>query len=149
MMAIFTALMLVGSTPVLPVPGFLTVNSQPVGMTIFVDGDSIGITPIERYQMTPGRYLVTVVSNDSLESLYWRLRNGGVSERLSALWALAGIDAGSTRVEVFPGMETKVEIESRLMERSVRQAKWVLGGTVFGLFGLGLLMGVVIGMVVD
>ncbi len=118
-------------------------------MAVFVDGDSIGVTPIERYQMTPGRYFVTVVSNDSLESIYWRLRNGGVGERLSALWALARLDAGSTRVEILPGMETRVEIDHRLMEKSACRAKWILGGTVSGLFGLGLVLGVVIGTVLN
>ncbi|MGQ9708667.1 MAG: PEGA domain-containing protein [bacterium] len=129
-------------------PGFLTVKSRPAGFTIFVEGDSIGTTPIERFQFEPGSYWVTVVSNDSLEVLYRQLRSAGIGTKLAALWSLARIDAASTRVELLPGFETKVEIDQALMDQSACRAKWLLSGTVTGIFGLGVIVGVVAGLLV-
>ena len=127
-------------------PGFLTVSSKPAGFAIFVEGKSIGRTPIERFQFEPGRYWVTVVPNDSLEFLYQRLRTAGIGTKLAALWSLARISAASTQVELLPGFETKVEIDQTVMEKSACRAKWLVGGTVTGIFGLGLLVGLVAGL---
>lgn len=127
-------------------PGFLSVSSQPAGMPVFIEGDSVGTAPVVRYQLEPGNYWVTVVSNDSLERLYQTVRTGALGRRLAALWALARIDAASTRVEILPAMETKVEISARTMEQSACRAKWLLGGSVFGLFGLGVITGLVVGL---
>jgi|UniRef100_A0A7V3PU96 hypothetical protein len=130
-------------------PGFLTVNSQPAGLPVYVEGEKVGLAPVEKYQLEPGRYWVTVVPNDSLERLYETVRAGRLGQRLTALWTLARIDAASAQVEVFPGMETRVEISSRLMEKSACRAKWLFGGSVFGLFSLGTVVGLVIGMAVN
>lgn len=130
-------------------PGFLSVNSQPAGMPVYVEGESVGITPLMRYQLEPGNYWVTVVSNDSLERLYQTVRTAAPGRRLAALWTLARIDAASARVEILPAMETKVEISARTMEQSARRAKWLFGGSVFGLFGLGAITGLVIGLAVN
>ncbi|MEO0052905.1 MAG: PEGA domain-containing protein [candidate division WOR-3 bacterium] len=83
-------------------PGFLSVNSQPAGMPVYVEGESVGITPLMRHQLEPGNYWVTVVSNDSLERLYQTVRTAAPGRRLAALWSLARIDAASTRVEILP-----------------------------------------------
>ncbi|MEO0005172.1 MAG: PEGA domain-containing protein [candidate division WOR-3 bacterium] len=130
-------------------PGFLTVRSRPAGFAVYVEGESIGTTPIERYQFAPGRYWVTVVSNDSLEVLYKRLRYAGVGAKLAALWSLARIDAASTQVDLLPGFETKVEIDKKVMDKSACRAKWIFGGTVGGIFGLGVIIGVVAGLIAN
>ncbi|MEO0069849.1 MAG: PEGA domain-containing protein [candidate division WOR-3 bacterium] len=126
--------------------GFLSVNSIPPGLSVFVEGESIGRTPVER-QVSPGIYWVTVVSNDSLQRLYHQLRDAKLLEKLSALWELARIDAGTTQVEVLPGCETEVIIDSKAMEKNVCRAKWLVAGGVGGIFGLGFLLGLVIGFV--
>ncbi len=130
-------------------PGFLTVNSQPAGMPVYIEGEFAGAAPVVRHQLEPGRYWVTVVANDSLDRLYEALRSGGPGRRLSALWSLARIDAASTQVEILPGMETRVEISGRQMEQSACRAKWIFGGSVCGLFGLGTVLGLVLGMALN
>lgn len=130
-------------------PGFLTVRSIPDGFAVYVEGESIGTTPIERYQFGPGRYWVTVVSNDSLEVLYQQVRTASVGTKLAALWSLARIDAASTQVDLLPGFETKVEIDKRVMEKSACRAKWLFGGTVGGIFGLGVIIGVIAGLIAN
>lgn len=129
--------------------GFLTVTSEPGGMPVYLEGESLGLAPVKGYQLEPGRYWITVVSNDSLERLYEAVRYGGLGRRLTALWTLARINAASVQVEIMPAMETKVAISARVMERSACRAKWIFGGSVFGLFGLGAVVGLVIGMVVN
>lgn len=128
--------------------GFLCVSSIPPGLSVFVEGESIGRTPVER-QVSPGIYWVTVVSSDSLERLYHQLRNARLPEKFSALWELARIDAGTSRVEVLPGCETEVIIDSRAMEKNACRAKWLVGAGVGGLFGLGILLGLVVGLAVQ
>ncbi len=132
-----------------PNPGFLSVRSDPPGFPIFVESDSIGITPINRYQLDPGKYWVTVVSNDSLESLYRQLRTAGISRKLSALWTLARIDGATSQIEVLPGMETSVLINYNTMQRNACQTKWLFAGTLGGIFAIGLGLGLVIGLVAN
>lgn len=126
--------------------GFLSVNSIPPGLSVFVEGESIGRAPVER-QVSPGIYWVTVVSNDSLQRLYHQLRDAKLSEKFAALWELARIDAGTTQVEVLPGCETEVIIDSKAMEKNACRAKWLVAGGIGGIFGLGFLLGLVIGFV--
>ncbi|MCL6465535.1 MAG: PEGA domain-containing protein [candidate division WOR-3 bacterium] len=132
-----------------PSPGFLTVRSEPPGFKIFVEGDSVGFAPFERHQLNPGRYWVTIVSNDSLETLYRRLRSGALGERLNALWTLARIDGATSQIEVLPGVETRILIDRQTMEKNACRAKWLLFGGVGGIFTVGLVCGVIIGLVAN
>ncbi len=130
-------------------PGFLSVQSIPPGFPVFVEGESIGKTPLERYQLSPGAYWVTIVSNDSLETLYRQVRNGSLRNRLSALWSLVYVDGATSKVEILPGCETKVTIEAKTMARNVCRAKWLFAGGIGGLFGIGVVVGLVIGLAVQ
>lgn len=144
---IVTTLLVLGE--MLPTAGFLTVHSSPPGFAVFVEGDSTGITPINRHQLEGGKYWLTVVSNDSLEALYRGLRTGSIGQRLTALWALARIDAATSQVEILPGMETRITIDQRTMEKNACRAKWLLIGGVGGVLGLGIVLGVAIGLVAN
>lgn len=145
MATLFSLLLLIGPTS--PQPGFLTVHSRPPGLPIFVSGDAVGVTPFARYSLDPGSYWVTVVSNDSLEVLYYQLRSGALNRKLTALWTLARIDGATSRVELLPGVETKVFIDRQTMEKNACRAKWLLTGVVGGVFTLGVVCGVIIGVV--
>ncbi len=142
---VLSFILLIGQTS--PAPGFLTVRSDPPGYNIFVEGDTAGLTPLERYQLDPGRYWVTIVSNDSLEALYRQLRSGTVGARLHALWTLARIDGATSQVELLPGLETRVLIDRQTMEKNACRAKWLVFGGIGGVFTLGLVCGVIIGVV--
>ncbi|MEO0079684.1 MAG: PEGA domain-containing protein [candidate division WOR-3 bacterium] len=125
--------------------GLLTVRSEPAGIAIYLDGDLLGTTPIERLPVNAGTYTVTIVSSDSLEELYWQARNGRLGQRLAALWTLARIDAGTAQVEIKAGHETAVFISSRTMAAAASRAKLLSCAGVTGLLGLGVLLGVLIG----
>lgn len=132
-----------------PQPGFLTVHSSLPGVTIYVEGEAVGMTPLEQHPLDPGSYWVTVVSNDSLETLYYHLRSGPINRKLSALWALARIDGATTRVEILPGVGTKVFINRQTMEKNACRAKWLFTGVVGGIFTLGAICGVIIGAIAN
>lgn len=42
----------------------LSVSSQPTGAAVIVGADTVGVTPIENHQLSPGTYLVTVDRED-------------------------------------------------------------------------------------
>ncbi len=109
----------------------------------------MGFAPFARHQLNPGRYWVTIVSNDSLETLYRRLRSGALNERLNALWTLARIDGATSQIEVLPGVETRILIDRQTMEKNACRAKWLLFGGVGGVFTIGLVCGVIIGLVAN
>ncbi|MGQ9678121.1 MAG: hypothetical protein ACUVUD_02430 [bacterium] len=145
-MVTFLSLALLVAQPS-PQPGFLTVHSIPPQLPVFVAGDSIGLTPLDRHRLDPGSYWVTVVSNDSLEVLYYQLRSGALNRKLTALWTLARIYGATSQVEVLPGMETKISIDRQTMEKNACRAKRLFAGAVGGIFTLGVVCGIIIGVV--
>jgi len=145
--AMATILVLLIVTQPLPDQGLLTIRSEPAGIAVFLDGDSLGTTPIERLPVKVGTHSVTVVASDSLERLYWQVRTRGIGAKLAALGTLASIDAGTAAVELKPGSETVVTISSKTMRAAACRAKWLACAGVAGLFGLGVVTGVVIGSI--
>lgn len=80
--------------------GYLNVNSDPLGLKVYLDGDSIGYTPIRNYLLKPGEYTVSLFSSDTIESQYWKLSNGGLGDKYSALSDLAKAGAGTKQVVI-------------------------------------------------
>jgi hypothetical protein len=48
-------------------PGYLTVTADQDGLPIFVDNDSVGVTPLTRYALPPEEYNVGFFPQDSIE----------------------------------------------------------------------------------
>lgn len=124
--------------------GYLTVRSNSVGIAVYLEGDSLGRTPVEMHALKPGKYTVSVVSNDSLESVYWLLRRGNVGAKLSSLWALAAINAGTNSVEVEAGKVTELSIDYGQVLNARCEAKRIACGSVGGLFLVGAAVGFLI-----
>ncbi len=125
--------------------GFLAVNSNVPGIAIYVEGDFFGSTPVAAKPLAPGSYLVTVVSNDSLENVYARLRSGPLGAKLSSLWTLAAVNAGTFQVDVGRGRVTEVMLDYGAVLDAPCRAKWLAGGITGGLFILGAAVGLLIG----
>jgi serine/threonine protein kinase len=67
-------------------PGFLTVDARPYG-TVFVDGRELGITPIVKHRLAPGRHLVMVVSSRGDETRSFRVMiRPGKAVRKNVRW---------------------------------------------------------------
>ncbi len=137
------------SSPAVPDSGLLTVRSDLAGVPLFLDGDFIGTTPLTLARVKAGEYSLVPASSDSLENLYWRLRNAGLCSKLNALWTLARIDAATSRVTVQPGKTSSVTISAREIETGACRAKWIVFGGAGGLFLAGLLSGILIYSLAD
>ena len=129
--------------------GYITVKSNLPGLRVFLEGEFLGRTPIENEPVEPGSYMLSVASNDSLERLYDNLRHGGLSRKLSSVWSLTGIDAGTQRVEIESRNVTEVFVDYGAVLSAPTKAKWTAGCGVGGVFGLGAILGLIIGLIVS
>lgn len=127
-----------------PDSGYIAVRSSLPGIAVYLEGEYLGRTPIEREPLAAGSYLVSVASEDSLEQLYLQLRRGGVGRKLSSVWSLAAIDAGTQEVEIKPGRLSEVTIDYGRVLGAPGRAKCLAGCAFGGLFGLGAVLGALI-----
>jgi hypothetical protein len=125
--------------------GYLTVKSNSVGIAVYLDGDYLGRTPVEMQRLKPGEYSVSIISNDSLENVYWRLRQGKVGAKLSSLWRLAAVNAGTASVRVEGGKLTELTIDYGRVLNAPTEAKLITFGSIGGLFLIGAAVGLLIG----
>lgn len=124
--------------------GYLTVKSNSVGIAVYLEGDYLGRTPVEMHRLKPGNYSVSIVSNDSLENVYWHIRQGNVGAKLSSLWILAAINAGASSVRVEAGKVTEVSIDYGKVLNAPTEAKLIACGSIGGLFLVGAVVGFLI-----
>ena len=136
------------TSQVTPDSGFITVESDMPGLAVYLEGDYIGRTPIEKKKVETGSFKVTIVSNDSLDMLYDRLRKGRVGQRLNSAWSLVGVDAGTHRVRIRRGEVTRVYIDYGRVLSAPREAKTYACLGVGGVFGIGAIIGLIIGLLI-
>ncbi len=139
MLPLCLALALSGASPA--DSGYLTVRSNSVGISVYLDGDYLGRTPVELRKLRPGSYSVSIISGDSLENVYWRLRQGRVGAKLSSLWRLAAVNAGTSSVRVESGKVTEVMIDYGKVLNAPTEAKLIACGSVGGVFLVGAVVG--------
>jgi hypothetical protein len=143
MVPLCLALLLSGVAPA--DSGYLTVKSNSVGITVYLDGEYFGRTPVEMHPLKPGSYSVSIISDDSLENVYWRMRQGSVGAKLSALWRLAAVNAGTASVQVESGKVTEVAIDYGKVLNAPTETKLIACGSIGGLFLIGAGLGFLIG----
>lgn len=121
--------------------GYLTVNSNPIGLKIYLEGDLIGTTPIQNHELPAGNYSISLFASDTIEEKYWQLANAGVSGRLSALWDLTKVGAASQRVEIRPNRSSEVFFSLKKVNRAPTKAKIGLTCCVGSGFSLAFILG--------
>ena len=124
--------------------GFLNVQADRVGLVVYLDRDSIGVTPLVNYPVEPGEYWVSIFSPDSTESHYYVLQSGSLGERLGTLWQLARVNKGTTRVAIQSGASRDVFFSRQQIESAPARAKWLTAGCIGVPFLLGGLLGALI-----
>ena len=139
MLPLYTILLLSGLAPA--DSGFLAVKSNSVGIGVYLDGEYLGRTPVELHQLKPGSYSVSIISNDSLENVYWRIRQGSIGAKLSSIWRLAAVNAGTNSVRVESGKVTEVKIDYGKVLNAPTEAKLIACGSIGGLFLVGAVVG--------
>jgi len=125
--------------------GYLTVRSNSIGIAVYLDGEYLGRTPVEMHRLKPGSYSVSIISNDSLENVYWHIRQGNVGAKLSSFWRLAAVNAGTSSVRVESGKVTEVTIDYGKVLNAPTEAKLIACGSIGGLFLVGAAVGFLIG----
>ena len=142
MLTLNILMLLVGLAPA--DSGYLTVKSNSVGIAVYLDGEYLGRTPVEMHQLKPGDYSVSIISSDSLENVYWHIRQGNVGAKLSSLWRLAAVNAGTSSVQVESGKVTEVSIDYGRVLNAPTEAKLIACGSIGGLFLVGAVVGFLI-----
>ena len=125
--------------------GYLTVKSNSVGIAVYLDGEYLGRTPVEMHRLKPGTYSVSIISNDSLENVYWRIREGKLGAKLSSLWRLAAVNAGTASVRVESGKLTELTIDYGRVLNAPTETKLIAFGSIGGVFLVGAAVGLLIG----
>ncbi len=121
--------------------GYLTVLTEPKGMEVFLDGNSLGRSPIELYKLKPGVYTVSLFPSDSVEDCYWRARERGVFEIIKMVPEFARYHSASVRVQIQEDQETEVRLSYPETLRAKRNASWWLYGGMGCLFATGIIFG--------
>jgi len=103
--------------------GFLNINSDPLGFRVYLEGDSLGITPIKNYLLKPGEYSVSLFSSDTIESKYWNLSNGNIGSKYSAILDLIKVGAATQRVVVKPNQTSEVFFSKQKINRAPTKVK--------------------------
>lgn len=125
--------------------GYLTVRSNSVGIAVYLDGEYLGRTPVEMHALKAGSHSVSIISNDSLEKVYWHVREGSAGAKLSSLWRLAAVNAGTNSVRVERGRVTEVMIDYGRVLNAPTEAKLIACGSVSGIFLIGAVVGFLVG----
>jgi hypothetical protein len=124
-----------------PDSGYVTVRSNMPGITLYFDGDYIGRAPVTMHRVPVGTYSLSIVSDDSLQNVYWRLRTGKVGAKLSAAWTLVAINAGTYSVVIQPDAVSDVFIEYGRVANAPNEAKVFACCSIGGLFLVGAAVG--------
>lgn len=66
-------------------PGYLSIDSRPYA-TIYVDGRKIGVTPLHRVKLRPGRHRIKAVSRAGTKRFRLRIRSGKLTSRRLSNW---------------------------------------------------------------
>jgi hypothetical protein len=103
--------------------GYLTVNSNPVGLNIYLEGDLIGVTPIQNHKLAPGSYSISLFSSDTIEQKYWNLANASICGKLSALGELSKTGVGTQQVEIQLNQTSEVFFSLQKVNRTPTRLK--------------------------
>ncbi len=121
--------------------GQLTVNSNPIGLKIYLEGDFIGITPIQNYKLASGKYSVSLFASDTIEEKYWQLANAGFSGKLFALWELTKAGTGTQQIEIKPNQVSELFFSLKKVNRAPARAKWTATCCVGTGFSFAFILG--------
>ncbi len=148
-MIIFSILALLVVGQPLDADGYLTVRSTLPGIEVYYEGDYLGRTPIDEFPVEAGAGILTIVSNDSLENIYASIRTGGIGEKLSSVWTLTAIDVGTYRVDVPRGGVAEVTIDYNAVLAAPGRTKLLVGCGIGSIFGLGAIIGLLLGLLIS
>lgn len=85
-------------TEIAPAPqnGWLTLHSSPENAEVIIDGEVLGRTPLEQYELAPGTYTVTFSYNGQLSEHALKITPGDTTEFTYRFPGFAALDIQTT-----------------------------------------------------
>ncbi|MCX8015523.1 MAG: PEGA domain-containing protein [candidate division WOR-3 bacterium] len=121
--------------------GYLNVNSNPMGLVVYLDGDSVGVTPIKYYQLKPGNYTVSLFASDTIENKYQQFSEGNLTAKYSILLDLAKIGAATQPVTIKPNQTSEVFFSLSKINRTPNKIKLATACCFGGGFSIAFILG--------
>lgn len=129
--------------------GYITVETDRPGLSIFLDSEFIGRSPIEKRPTIAGEHTVSLFHPDTIENGYWRAREQGVLGMITRLPSLRRYDVGTRRVVVNPNETVKVFLSYVETERAPSKTYCLIGGCTGGVIGGSFLLGFIIAWLIS
>jgi len=123
--------------------GYLTVLSEESDLSVYLDGKYFGKTPIIRERLKPGKYTISLFSEEDMELAYQKVKRGAIFQKLSGLWELAKYAGGSERIRIAPDTITEIFLSKRDAENFKKKAKISFFSFLMVPFILGLITGII------
>jgi hypothetical protein len=125
-------------------PGFLAVQTDRPGLSIFLDGEFIGASPIASRPVVPGEHTVSLFHPDTIENAYWQIRQFGIPGMVTRLPGLRRFDVGTKRIVVNPNATVKVFLSSARAQQAPSQTCCLMGGSCIGIVGGSFVLGFIL-----
>lgn len=123
--------------------GYLTVLSDESDLAVYLDGEFLGKTPIIKKRLKPGKYTVSLFSEESMELTYEKVKRGFIFQKISGLFELAKYAGGSERIRIAPDTVTEVFLSKRNAENFKKKTKIYFFSFLTVPFILGLIIGII------
>lgn len=124
--------------------GWLTIETIPSGLEVYIDGELVGKSPLKNVEVSVGRHTVSLFSSDTIENAYFRVRRQGVLKGILSLPELSKYDAGTVEVDVKAKEKTKILFNYKEVINAPRRTRFFLYGCLGGIFASGVIAGVII-----
>lgn len=126
--------------------GWLTIETEPSGLEVYIDGDPVGKSPLKDVGVSTGRHTVSLFSSDTVEEAYFKVRNQGVLKGILSLPELSKYDAGTVEVDVKAKEKIKVFLNYNEAINAPKRTRFFLYGCLGGIFTSGVITGVIISL---
>lgn len=124
--------------------GYLTVLSDEGDLSVYLDGEYLGKTPVIKEKVKIGKYTISLFSEEEMEKAYEKLKRGTISQKFSSLWELAKYSGATERIRIAKDSLTEIFLSKRNAEKVKRKAKIYFFSSVSSIFLLGLITGILV-----
>ncbi|MEO0096911.1 MAG: PEGA domain-containing protein [candidate division WOR-3 bacterium] len=124
--------------------GYLTVLSEKGDLPVYLDGNYLGKTPIIKEKIKPGKYTISLFSEQEMEFAYNKLKRGSIFQKLSSLWELAKYSGATEVIRVAPDSLTEIFLSKKNAENNRKKAKIYFFSSISTIFLLGLITGILV-----
>lgn len=136
------SLVLFGSA--IAVEGYLSVLTDRPGLSIYLDSEFIGKSPLEKRPVLAGEHTVSLFHPDTIENAYWQVRQQGILRMITKLPDLRRYDVGTKRVVVDPNATVKVFLSYGQALRAPAQTSCLMTGCITGVVGGSFALGFIL-----